>query len=81
MTPIDCREALRRIAAYLDRELDPSERAELEEHLERCRSCFSRAEFERKLKDRVREELGAERVPAELEGRIRLLIRGLPEAP
>lgn len=71
-----CEEALRRLAAYLDRELDPVEAAGLERHLEKCRSCWSRAEFERRLRDRIRSDLEARTVPPEFEERVRQMVRG-----
>lgn len=51
---IGCDEVLEHLFEYLDRELDQETAAEIEHHLEHCRSCFSRAEFERRLKARVR---------------------------
>lgn len=69
-----CAEALRLLAAHLDRELGDHEHAEMERHLATCRSCFSRAEFERQLKEGVR-ELGREPVRPELASRIKNLIR------
>ncbi len=72
--PIDCEEALERLAAYLDQELDRTGRDEMERHLERCRSCFSRAEFERRLKERIQRGLVLDEVPREFEERIRTLL-------
>lgn len=69
-----CVEALRLLAAHLDRELDEHVHAEVERHLATCRSCFSRAEFERRLKAGVR-ELGREPVRPELSDRIQRLLR------
>jgi len=69
-----CAEALRLLAAHLDRELGEHEHAEMERHLATCRSCFSRAEFERYLKQGVR-ELGREPIPPELAGRIKGIFR------
>ncbi len=74
---IDCEEALRLLADYLDEELGEAGEAKVARHLETCRSCFSRAEFERRLKERLT-ELGREEVPGTLEGRIRTLIRQFP---
>lgn len=51
---MDCEQALRQILAYLDRELGEHERAALQEHLHTCKSCFSRMEFERLLKGKVK---------------------------
>lgn len=76
-----CEEALRRLADYLDHELEPTDARQVEKHLKRCRSCFSRAEFERKLKERIRRDLGVQAVPHEFEERIRGLLRDLPGAP
>jgi anti-sigma factor (TIGR02949 family) len=72
---ISCEEALVRLADFLTRELDPSERAEVERHVDHCRSCCSRTEFERLLKQRLT-ELGSEKAPADLQARIRKLVRG-----
>ena len=70
---IDCEEALRRLAEYLDAELHGEAQSEMEQHLERCRSCFSRVEFEKRLKAYTA-ELRREPVPPELERRIRALV-------
>jgi anti-sigma factor (TIGR02949 family) len=70
---ISCDEALRLLAEHLDGELDGTRREEVDKHLARCRSCFSRAEFEQRLKAR----LGALRrqpVESPFEERIRALI-------
>jgi anti-sigma factor (TIGR02949 family) len=70
----NCAEALRLLAAHLDHELGEHEHSEVERHLATCRSCFSRAEFERHLKDGVK-ELGWEPVRPELSSRIKSFIR------
>ena len=70
---IDCEEALRRLFEYLDAELHGEPQQEIEQHLERCRSCFSRVEFEKRLKAYTA-ELGREPVPSELEGRVRKVL-------
>lgn len=72
---IDCEEALRRLAEYLDHELDEVPETEVAHHLETCRSCYSRAEFESGLKSRLR-ELRQEPVPPSFEDRICNLARG-----
>jgi len=51
---ISCSEALNWLFDYLDEELHGSRREELKKHLEECRHCFSRFEFERLLKSRLR---------------------------
>lgn len=50
---ISCEEALERVFDYIDEHLQGASRAELEQHLEMCRHCFDRVEFERLLKSRL----------------------------
>ncbi|NEE00676.1 anti-sigma factor family protein [Phytoactinopolyspora halotolerans] len=69
-----CTEALRLLAAYLDTELEEHEHGEMERHLQRCRSCYSRAEFEAHLKASIA-ELAHEPVPPRLSARVHTLIR------
>ena len=76
---IDCEEAVRRLAEYLDRELSQASRAEMKVHLQRCRDCFSRAEFERRLKARIRENLHTDQVPQAFHERMKTLVEGLGE--
>ena len=66
---IDCEEALRRLFEYLDAELHGASQREMDQHLERCRSCFSRVEFEKRLKSYTA-KAGREPVPSDLELRI-----------
>jgi anti-sigma factor RsiW len=68
-TPLNCEQALRLLAAHLDGELDSGDAAEVSKHLERCRSCFSRAEFERGLKAEL-QKLGRVALRPELEERL-----------
>lgn len=72
-TTMDCDEALRLLAAFLDDELPVDARAGVDRHLERCRSCFSRAEFERRLKGEIA-RLGREEVTPGFEERVRRLL-------
>ncbi len=44
---MDCRDAVERVYEYLDRELTPEVRAEVEHHLKACAGCFRHSEFER----------------------------------
>lgn len=76
---IGCAEAVRRLAAYLDGELDAEDEDEVERHLDRCRSCFSRAEFEKRLRARIRQDLKEEPVSPEFESRVRSLLRRMPK--
>ena len=78
--PIACEEALRLLAAYLDHELHAGAHQDVERHLEACRSCFSRAEFERRLKGEMN-RLGREEIPAGFEHRVRRLLDSFVPAP
>ena len=50
---IDCEKALQQIFQFIDHELGGNEREAMQRHLHTCKSCFSRAEFERRLKEKV----------------------------
>ena len=72
-----CEDALRLLAGYLDHELGITEHEAVERHLSRCRSCWSRAEFERRLKAQLG-DLRRTGVPLVFEQRIRELIAHFP---
>ena len=69
----DCEQALQRLFDFLDHELDADERDAMQRHLHTCRSCYSRADFERRLKGKL--AALREQVPApSAEERIRRLL-------
>lgn len=68
-----CEEVIAQLLRYLDGEIDEATRARIDHHLDECRGCFSRAEFEKALKDRVR-EAGHAQATASLQERIKALI-------
>jgi mycothiol system anti-sigma-R factor len=47
---IGCREAINQLWEYLDGTVAPEDRAQLEEHLARCRTCCGELEFARELR-------------------------------
>ncbi len=51
---ITCDEAISLVFSFIDDELRGEHRTELEHHLETCRHCFDRVEFEKLLKSRLR---------------------------
>jgi len=71
---IECEEAVAKLLEFLDGELDEGDRSHMERHLETCRGCFSRAEFEGRLRALVA-ETGTAPAPESL----RLRVRGLME--
>ena len=71
---IGCLKAIELFYAYLDGELDdPTANADFEHHMSHCRSCFSRAEVERLLNERMRES-GTSKAPEDLRDRVRRLM-------
>jgi anti-sigma factor (TIGR02949 family) len=70
-----CEQALKHLLEFIDRELPDSEHDSVERHLRTCRSCFSRMEFESRLKQRL-SSLSSEDVPSKSRDRIRDLIKG-----
>jgi anti-sigma factor (TIGR02949 family) len=69
---IECDEAIRMVLEYLDNELQSHDHDALEEHIHKCRSCYTRVEFEKRLKGMVNEapEVAA---PDSLKDRIKKL--------
>jgi len=72
--PIDCEQALRQIFEFIDHELDESRREAMAHHLHACKSCFSRVEFERRLKEKIG-SLRDEQATAEVSNRIKGLLK------
>lgn len=71
---INCEQALQQILEYIDHELGEHERTAMQEHLHTCKSCFSRVEFERRLKEKVG-ALCDDGVAPQLGARIKGLLR------
>ena len=51
---LSCEQILQGIWEYLDREMGPEDVAHVQKHLDLCRSCFSRLEFEKRLREAIR---------------------------
>lgn len=66
---ISCSDAVEQLWHYLEHELDPDRRRQMEEHLAFCRRCCGELEFAEELRrflaDAARPEL-----PSEVEGRL-----------
>lgn len=52
---LTCEQALRHLFEFIDHELEPAERDAMQHHLSTCRSCYSRMDFERRLKQKLGE--------------------------
>jgi mycothiol system anti-sigma-R factor len=72
---MNCQQVLQRLWQYLDGELDGEDSGEVARHLEECRRCFSRAQFERHLQAMVRRSCESEEIPRDLKGRVDKLLR------
>jgi anti-sigma factor (TIGR02949 family) len=72
---LDCEQALAQVFDFIDHQLNAKEREAMAQHLQTCKSCFSRAEFEQRLK----QKLGAlrERPSPRARARIEKLIKSL----
>lgn len=53
---IQCEEAIRMLLEYLDNELGTLDHDAMDEHLHSCRACYTRMEFEKRLKDIVKDK-------------------------
>ena len=51
---MNCSDAFERLYEYLDRERENAKCEEIEKHLNACRECFDRFEFERLLIKRLK---------------------------
>jgi anti-sigma factor (TIGR02949 family) len=71
---IDCREAVRRMWAYLDHELAATPVSEFEAHLETCQRCCGELEFSRHLREMVADDERAPAMPPDLRSRIETLL-------
>ena len=70
---LNCEEVIELLFAYLDHEVGDELNERIEQHLETCRDCYSRAEFERRLRARVRDSAQV-KAPARLHNRIRQVL-------
>jgi anti-sigma factor (TIGR02949 family) len=50
---IDCKQALDQLFEFIDQELPDDRRDAMQHHLHTCKSCYSRFEFERRLKEKL----------------------------
>lgn len=72
----DCLEAFDHLYAYLNGELkDELTLAKIEHHLGHCKSCYSRAQMERKINERLKQS-GTDRTPESLQNRLRKIMDG-----
>lgn len=67
---LNCDEAIRLLFEFLDNELERHDHAAVEAHLHDCRACFSRMEFDKRLRSLVKGKAAAT-APATLRDRVK----------
>jgi anti-sigma factor (TIGR02949 family) len=70
---LSCEKVVQSIWEYLDHELSAENLAELQKHIELCRACFTRVEFEISLRSNIRSKT-EHTCPEQLKLRIRQII-------
>ena len=71
---ISCEDVLAHLVEFLNGEVDEAKQRQIDHHLESCRSCYSRADFERVLKKRIK-NANSDAVPDSLKNRIDDLLK------
>lgn len=74
---INCKDAVTRLWAYLDRTLGRGQEQELEEHLGLCRHCCGELEFAQQIRDLLRRPVTGEQLTAETRSRFEAFLRDL----
>ncbi|HKE76309.1 MAG TPA: anti-sigma factor [Acidimicrobiales bacterium] len=75
---ITCSDAVERLWAFLDRELDARDEEAIEAHLAFCRRCCGELEFARHLRRLLARRTGDE-LPPEARARLERFVDGLAE--
>ena len=75
MSRLDCQEATALVHDYLKRELTPDLVLEVRMHLERCRDCAGRAQFEQSFLMMLETRARKETCPKEVRARILAALR------
>ena len=76
MNPLTCEQAVQQFFAYLDRALSGEPLQALEAHLEACLDCCDKLRFSRQLDAFVKARLPEASLPADLDAKIRRVLRG-----
>ena len=51
---MDCQDIIEKVFDYIDHEMDAANLAQLKAHLDLCRSCFDRVQFEIVLREHIK---------------------------
>ena len=75
-----CQKALEMIHSYIDRELDETHTAAVEQHLEQCRECTVSCQEQIGLRSALQDDSFYYRAPAEFKDRLRSTMQKEVEA-
>lgn len=70
---LTCEKVVQSMWEFLDRELTPEGLAELQKHIDLCRACYTRVEFEITLRENIRSKTDHP-CPEKLKAKIRQII-------
>ena len=73
---IKCKEAVSRLWAYLDRNIERIEEAELEEHLGLCRHCCGELEFAKQMRSVLRRSGSGLQPTPDIRARLETFLKG-----
>jgi anti-sigma factor (TIGR02949 family) len=76
---LTCEEVFRRLDDYLDRELDPGEVPQVEQHLAECDMCAREYRFEASVLAGIRRKVQRIQLPPDLMGRLSRRLNGFRE--
>lgn len=65
-----CSGVLRDVWLFLDDEMDPDNRAKVQQHLDECSPCLVEAGLDKKLKELLHRKCGGDKAPAQLRERL-----------
>jgi mycothiol system anti-sigma-R factor len=65
-----CSGVLRDVWLFLDDEMDPENRARVQQHLDECSPCLVEAGLDQKLKQLLHKKCGGDRAPEQLRSRL-----------
>jgi mycothiol system anti-sigma-R factor len=71
---LNCEEVLKSVFSFLDKEMERGGMDEIQKHLDLCRECFSKVEFEQLLRDHLKQKTDHE-CPDNLKKRIQDVIK------
>lgn len=78
---INCKEAVSRLWAHLDRNLGRAQEHELEEHLGLCRHCCGELEFAKQIRDMLKRQGAEAEIAPEARGRLEAHLKVFGEKP